>query len=326
MQTPVALIMFNRPTKTKLVFNEIVKARPSKLFIIADGPRPDHPEDIEKCAEARAIVDHVDWECEVLKKYSETNLGCGYGPAKGISWVFDHVEKAIILEDDCVPNLTFFNFCDELLERYRNDQRIMMVAGANTLFDKTPIEYSYFFSKIPACLGGWATWRRAWRHHDMEMKLWPLLRDTDWLLDCCGDPLAAKFWWKTFNMTYEDRGNVDYWDYQWSFACWLQNGLVILPKVNLISNIGCDEDGTHTKSPSYFFSKVPTTEINFPLFHPPHFVQNRELDRIRFERSSIAKEIRQKQKSKLYLIFRKMIPNRLVNSLRSNISRFLLHV
>jgi len=323
LQTPVALIIFNRPAKTRIVFNEIVKAKPSKLFIIADGPRPEHPEDIEKCAEVRVIVDHVDWECEVFKNYSETNLGCGNRPATGISWVFEHVEKAIILEDDCVPNPTFFDFCDELLERYGNDQRIMMVGGSNTLFDKTPIDYSYFFSKIPACLGGWATWRRAWKHYDMEMKLWPLLRDTDWLLDFLGDPLAVKFWYKTFNMAYEDRGNVDYWDYQWAFACWVQNGLVILPNVNLVSNIGCDEEGTHTRSPNNILSKIPTVEINFPLSHPPYVVRNREADQIRFEKSSQGKEMKQKQKSKLYVIFRNMIPNRLVDPLRRNISRFL---
>jgi hypothetical protein len=319
MSPPIALIIFNRPEKTKLVFKEIAKCKPSKLFIIADGPRNDHPEDIEKCAKTRKIVNNVDWDCEVFKNYSETNLGCGIRPATGISWVFEHVDKAIILEDDCLPTATFFNFCDELLERYKNDQRIMMIGGTNTLSEKTPVEYSYFFAKLPVCWG-WATWRRAWRHHDMGMKLWPLLRDKNWFFDIMGDSSAADFWWNVFNKAYEEKGNVDYWDFQWAFACWMQNGLVILPKSNLISNIGCDNEATHTKNPKSYYSEIPTIEIDFPLTHPPFVVPDREIDRIRFEQP--LGEI-SRQKPKLRTVILNMLPDWLANFLRRNKSRFL---
>jgi hypothetical protein len=322
MNTPIALIIFNRPSKTKIVFQQIAKAKPSKLFVIADGPRPDHPEDIEKCAEARAVVDYVDWNCEVFKNYSESNLGCGVRPASGISWVFEHVEEAIILEDDCAPSSSFFHFCEDLLQRYRHDQRIMMVGGTNTLFDQTPIHHSYFFSKVPACWG-WATWRRAWEHYDMDLSLWPLLKDTNWLLDVLGDPLAASFWWKIFDTAYVNRKKVDYWDYQWAFACWVQNGLLILPRVNLVSNIGCDESGTHTKSPNNVFANLRAEEMRFPLLHPPYIIRNREADQIRFEQSPHAKKM---QKPKLYSTLLNMLPDRLSDLLKRSIPRSLIQL
>ncbi len=158
IRTPVALIIFNRPDTTERVFAEIAKARPPKLFIIADGPREDRPGEAERCASARAIVDRVDWNCEVQKNYSDVNLGCGARPATGISWVFDQVEEAIILEDDCIAHPTFFRFCDELLEKYRDDERIMHIAGNNFQFGNQRTSFSYFFSHHNICWG-WASWR-----------------------------------------------------------------------------------------------------------------------------------------------------------------------
>ena len=145
MNTPVALIIFNRPDTTKKTFDEIAKARPPKLFVIADGPRADHPEDIKKCAAVREIIERVDWKCEVIKNYSDVNLGCGKRPATGISWIFEHVEEAIILEDDCVPHPTFFRFCEELLEKFRYDERVMQISGSNFQLGHKRTSYSYFF-------------------------------------------------------------------------------------------------------------------------------------------------------------------------------------
>ena len=161
IHTPVAFIIFNRPEQTRRVFDQIKKARPAKLFIIADGPRTEAER--EKCKEARAVVDDVDWKCEVYKKYEE-ELGVKYAPPTGISWVFEHVNQAIILEDDCVPDQSFFLYCQELLERYKDDERVMSISG-NNFQQKNIIDCpeSYYFSVLPH-IWGWATWRRAWRH------------------------------------------------------------------------------------------------------------------------------------------------------------------
>ena len=156
MTTPVALLIFNRPECTERVFAAIRQAKPSMLLAIADGPRPDRPDDIAKCAAARAIIDRVDWDCEVFKNYADTNLGCGVRPATGISWVFDRVETAIILEDDCIPHPDFFRYCDELLTRYRDDERVMHISGNNFWAGKYQHEDSYLFSRYTLSWG-WAT-------------------------------------------------------------------------------------------------------------------------------------------------------------------------
>ncbi len=175
IKTPVVVIIFKRTDTTEKVFEAIRLAKPPKLFVIADGPRADHPGEAEKCEAARAIIERVDWECEVLKNYSDTNLGCAKRVSSGLDWVFSNVEEAIILEDDCVPHLTFFPFCEELLEKYRYDTRIASISGQNVQFGRERTNYSYYFSRYNHCWG-WATWRRAWQHFDFDMKLWPEIK------------------------------------------------------------------------------------------------------------------------------------------------------
>jgi hypothetical protein len=279
METPVALILFNRPDTTGRVFAEIARARPKKLFVIADGPRADHPADAEKCAASRAVVNQVDWPCEVLTNYSETNLGCKMRPATGISWLFRHVEEAIIFEDDCLPDQTFFRYCAELLERYRDDERVMMISGDNFQGGRRRTEYSYYFSRY-VHTWGWATWRRAWQHFDVELKLWPVLRETDWLVDILGDGEAVEYWRAIFDSVMDGRISKA-WDYQWLFACWAQGGLAVTPEVNLVSNIGFGEGATHTVTDTGVIN-LPVSEMEFPLRHPPFMLRNREADQFNF--------------------------------------------
>lgn len=287
LDTPVAFIIFNRPDKAARVFAEIAKAKPKRLFVIADGPRPDRPDDVEKCRATRAAVERVDWDCEVVKNYSDVNLGCGRRPATGISWVFEQVEEAVILEDDCVPHPTFFRFCSELLKRYRDDERIMMVGGF--LLYENPGASSYYFSHFPACVGGWATWRRAWRHWDGTMKQWPALRETPWLREMLGHAKAARHWKTVLDHAHAHSNHADFWDYQWMFACWVHGGLCALPaRNNLINNIGFDEDSTHTTSPGDRRANLPVTEMEFPLRHPPVVAPDAEFDRFRLDRAMAA--------------------------------------
>ncbi len=289
LDTPVALTFFNRPQTTARVFEAIAKARPRKLFLIADGPRPDRPEDVESCAAAQEVVSRVDWDCEVHRNYADVNLGCGYRPATGISWLFEQVEEAIILEDDCVPDPSFFPYCEALLQHYREDERVMIVSGTNTLKGRGATPYSYWFSRVPHC-GAWATWRRAWRHFDMEMTLWPELRDTGFLHEMMGDEDAVAFLTRVFDRAHANPADIHYWDFQWLFACWAQNGFCAVPATNLISNIGFGDHGTHHKDPDHPYSNLPTTPMGFPLRHPPYVMRDRELDLIQL--GPVAKQTR----------------------------------
>lgn len=173
---PVILIMFNRPDTARQVFETIRAAKPEKLLVVADGPRADRPDDLEKCAATRAIINEVDWDCEVHTNFSETNMGCGPRSSSGITWAFEIVDKAIIFDDDCVPSASFFGYCAELLDRYESDERVMMVSGNNRLFGRAETADSYYFSRY-AHVWGWATWRRAWAKFDINMTDWPEIRD-----------------------------------------------------------------------------------------------------------------------------------------------------
>ena len=251
--------------------------------MIADGPRRDHPDDADKCAASRAVIERVDWECNVFKDYSDVNLGCGRRPATGISWVFEHVEEAIILEDDCVPDPSFFRFCEGLLARYRRDERVMMISGDNFLPGSACQPYSYYFCRSTG-LWGWATWRRAWRYFDMGIESWSSLRDSSWVLDIQADPSAASYWHEIFDRIHDSGDAVDIWDYQWTFAVWSQRGFAISPSVNLVYNIGFGKDATHTKSATGRNTSIPSSKISFPLRHPPHVALDPDVDRLIFER------------------------------------------
>ncbi len=269
MNTPVALILFNRAETTARVFAEIARAKPKKLFLIADGPRPHVTTDAEKCAAARAVVATVDWDCEVHRKFSDNNLGCGMCPATGLNWVFEHVDRTIVLEDDCVPDPSFFPFCGEILERYLNDERVMHVAGNNFQGGRRFGDASYFFSRHNICLGGWATWARAWQNYDIELKRWPALRDTPWLNYLVGEPRGAAIWRRIFDEAYAAGTRASYSDYQWTFTCWVENGLSVIPNVELSRNIGFDQDATHIFPDDNPWRVAQTESMKFPLVHPP---------------------------------------------------------
>jgi predicted O-methyltransferase YrrM len=273
LKTPVVMIIFNRPETTEKVFAAIRQVRPPQLFVIADGPRNDRPGEAEKCAAARAIINRVDWPCEVLANYSNINLGCRQRVYRGLNWVFEKVESAIILEDDCVPHPSFFEFCQELLEKYRHEPRITTISGDNFQFGNNPIEESYYFSRYPHCWG-WATWRRAWQNYDDKMSLWPQLRNSNWLPNLLPNAEAVRYWSRIFENNYQ---GFNSWAYAWTFICWSRNGLTILPEVNLVSNIGFNETATHTSNPSRF-AKMATEAISFPLKHPTSIIANIRAD------------------------------------------------
>jgi hypothetical protein len=274
LQTPVAFIIFNRAGHTERVFREIAKARPPKLLVVADGPRASRLGEAEKCAATRAIIQRVDWDCEVLTNFADVNLGCKQRVSSGIDWIFEQVEEAIILEDDCLPDPTFFRFCEEMLERYRHDSRVGMISGDNFQFDNTPVDTSYYFSRY-SHIWGWATWRRAWSHYDKDADTWREIRDGSYLKGLTLATDDYRHWLKAFQSVYD--GNIDTWDYQWTLSLWGQGMLTVLPSVNLISNLGFDSDATHTRGDS-IYANLRTTSMEFPLRHPRVFLPNHAAD------------------------------------------------
>jgi hypothetical protein len=279
LTTPVVLIIFNRPDLTEIVFRAIAEAKPQKLLVVADGPR--FAEEAEKCEKARAIIEQVNWDCEVLTDFSEKNLGSGRRIASGLEWVFSEVEEAIILEDDCLPALSFFNFCQALLEYYRHDERIMHITGCNFQFGHSRGIYSYYFSRYIDG-GGWATWRRAWKHFDHNMKTWPEFKETKLIEFICDDPHEQKYWARIFDSMFKNAPVPDVWDYQWIYACWCQNGLTIVPNVNLVSNLGWGRpDATHTSDESHL-AQLPTGDI-WEIRHSPFVIRHQDADAYTFD-------------------------------------------
>jgi hypothetical protein len=275
-RTPVVLFMYERPDTTARVLDAVREARPERLLAVANAPDPGVAGQEEKCAATRALLERVDWDCEVETNFAERHLSQTERIESGIDWALERHETAIVLEDDCVPDPSFFGFCDEMLERYRDEPRVMTISGDNFQFDRRATDDSYYFSRYPATWG-WATWRRAWALNDPEMKAWPELRDRGWLDEIFNEPDSVAYWSHVLESNFRDR---DAWDHAWLLSCWIQGGLHAIPNVNLVSNIGFREDATHT-SPKLglLLSDLPTEPMEFPLAHPPAIHADENADR-----------------------------------------------
>lgn len=273
---PVIFMIFNRPDTTRQVFDTIRAAKPSKLLVVADGPRADKPGEAERCSATREIIDEVDWDCDVQRNFSETNMGCRLRVSSGISWAFGLVDKAIILEDDCVASSSFFDYCAELLDRYHSDERIMMVSGDNHLFGQAETKDSYYFSRYPH-VWGWATWRRAWAKYDLNMTLWPEIKERK-LFDQYLPVVSERPQWESaFQHVYD--GKIDTWDYQWVYSIWANSGLCAAPARNLVRNIGFHAEATHTKL-DCVYSSLRADDLALPLTHPPTPLASTDADKL----------------------------------------------
>jgi len=272
IETPVLLIIFNRPDLTRKVLRAIAAVRPKIFLVAADGPRTEDEKVL--CDAAREVMREVDWHCEVRTNYAEQNLGCGVRVYTAIDWALNQFEEVIILEDDCVPDPSFFSFCHRLLAHYRDDQRVMHIGGFNFQPKEFSNIYSYFFSKYTIASGGFATWRRAWKHYNWKLSIWQEVRDSGFIESFCGDPYEQRYWREIGDTM--SLGAKDVWDYQWNLSCWTQNGLAILPSVHLLSNVGFGDDATHTKQAIPCLS-VPMGKIN-KIIHPPMVFQNFQAD------------------------------------------------
>lgn len=281
LKTPVILLVFNRPELTGRVFARVAAARPKRLLIVADGPRAGRVGERERCAEVRAIVSAVDWPCRVETNFADANLGCRRRVISGLDWAFEQVEEAIILEDDILPDASFFPFCEAMLERYRDEDRVAMVSGFNIGADTVvpslrPAE-SYYFSALTH-IWGWATWRRAWRHYDEHMTAWPEVRRTGGMDTVFSERSARRYWTPILDGMYRGTG-PNTWDYQWMFANIAGGRLSVTPSVNLVENIGFGAEATHVTDPGGA-PEVSVGRMDFPLRHPRTVGPARELDRI----------------------------------------------
>ena len=283
MKSAVTLIFFNRPDTLQKVFEKVREAKPPKLFLVQDGAREGNLTDAERIRQCRQVVERIDWECEVYKDYSETNLGCGVRPQSGITWVLSQVDSTIILEDDCVPDPSFFAYCDEMLERYANDERISYISGLNHFEEWDFGGSSYGFTKRGA-IWGWATWKRAWDRYDYAVDSINSKYLQKQLRFALGNDLERLDLWMQTNALVKNNTKISYWDVQWGFVKYTQSQLVIVPRNNLINNIGVGVDSTHAhglrKNHKKYvdFNNMPVRPLDFPLEHPKFVICDNEYD------------------------------------------------
>ncbi|MBX9782842.1 MAG: hypothetical protein K2X48_06025 [Chitinophagaceae bacterium] len=263
-ETPVLFLVFNRPDTTAQVFAQIRAIQPKYLYIAADGPRSVKEGEEELCAETRRIATAIDWDCELKTLFREQNLGCGKAVSEAITWFFEQVEEGVILEDDCLPDMSFFTFAEELLIKYKYDREVMSISGTNLLGSWKLPKQSYFFGH--GGIWGWATWRRAWQLYDKNMDKWELPSTQEVIKK----GLVTNEWYDFYKPMMESAFNdsIDTWDAQWVYSILFNRGKSINPCVNLVKNIGFDYRATHTITPNDIVESLPLLQVTFPLMHP----------------------------------------------------------
>lgn len=295
---PVLFLVFNRPERTREVFSAIRAARPSRLFVAADGPRPERFGEAERCDAVRAIATAVDWPCEVYTLFRDTNLGCGRAVSEAISWFFSQVPEGIVLEDDCRPDPSFFGFCSALLQRYRSDRRVFKIAGTNPLGRwPGPESSDYFFSSF-GYSWGWASWSDRWAAFDLKLDDW---LDFELVSHARFYPFSRQ---RNKGFRATNAGQIDTWDYQWHFAISRNHGLVVVPKVNLICNIGFEAEATHTRNVLSLYSRNPVGHLQAPYRAPRFFLPDRLYERAMYR--LIAREARREWLSRVWMRFKRL--------------------
>ena len=302
MNSAVLFIIFKRPDTTQRVFERIREAQPPRLYIAADGPRKEIPDEKEKCEATRKIVENIDWSCDVHRLYLDENHGCGKGPCSAITWFFEHEEQGIIIEDDILPHLDFFRYCDEMLDRYKDDLRIQSISGHNTLYgENNKKAFSYFISPLFG-VWGWASWRRVWNtyEYDVNRLSWPKVRKN--ILKQM--PLTAFYRLRNiFRKMAHDKPD-DIWDYQFQFNQIQYERYSIFPYINMTKNIGFDTpDATHTMNPKsleiYNEERSP-----YPLCHPEVLQVDEQAFRIMLINDGLCYETK---KELLRAVYRKIL-------------------
>jgi len=277
--TPVLIIAYRREDTTREVLAAVRAARPSRLYVACNAPRPDRPAEEGQCDAVRRLFDAPDWPCDIHRLFRDEHLCARDSISSAISWFFEHEPQGIILEDDCVPSPSFFGFAGELLDRYADDRRVGMISGDNFQYGQRRGEASYYFSRY-CHIWGWATWRDRWAYYDAAIRMWPSYRTQ--ILAGIGGQLERVYWSKLLDRTH--RGNIDTWDYQWQFANWLNHWVNVIPQNNLVTNIGFGEQAHHTRNVTRC-ANLPAGDLEFPLSHPVAFLPDQDADSYTFRHS-----------------------------------------
>ncbi len=292
---PVLFLTFNRFTTAKKVFEEIKKSQTPRLYLASDGPRIDKITESKKIQNIRDfLLANIDWECEVFTLFHEENLGCKYAVSKAIDWFFTNEEMGIVLEDDCLPSQSFFSFCQELLIRYKDDTRIFLINGYNHQKTWKSDECDYFFSLLGG-IWGWASWRRAWQHYDVEMK------DIDLFINMNGFErvLGTSLGKIKQEMIYKGiiHEKVNSWALQWGYARHKNSGLTCIPSKSLIENIGFGDDATHTDEIN--IHQVKRHELDGLPKENPFVITDVDYDNLMFKRESFFSKLNRQTKALL---------------------------
>jgi len=274
LNSAVVIIVFNRPELTQRLWNVLEEIKPSKLYVIADGPR--NSEEAKLVDEVREITDAPSWDVELHKIYADENMGLRLRIISGLNQVFEHEESAMILEDECIPHPTFFSFCEDLLQAYQDVPNVMTISGSNLLKGSINIPESYYFSKYMLCWG-WATWRRAWHSFDGAMEDLEELEKNDWLSDWLPDSKAEKFWNSLFLRVKS--GEINSWAISWIYSIWKVGGFNIHPRCNLVNNLGIYEGGVHSDAKNRVFDGLETEQMTPPWVGPKSRLPNAGADR-----------------------------------------------
>jgi len=260
----VLLINFNRVDATKKSLQAIRNWKPVKLYLACDGPRADHPEDVKTIESVKALLTKIDWPCEVQQLYQSKNLGCKNGPLSAIDWLFENESKGIILEDDCIPSLSFFDFASAMLEQYEANDKIWHIAGSNFINLPKTNSDSYFFSKYPH-IWGWATWRSRWLNAKRNYEELEQLSKNEFITDILADQPQFQYWNQAFELCRDNK--MDAWDYMWTYSMWVEQKFAIIPALNMVSNIGFEKSATHHKVPVKKLTNIQTHDLS-NIQHP----------------------------------------------------------
>jgi hypothetical protein len=277
--TPVLLVAWRRPGVLRRVIEAMRRVAPKHVFVACDGPNTSRPGEAEKVARTRQLIeDEINWDCSLERRYSDINQGCRLGVSRAITWFFENVDEGIVLEDDCLPHPDFFRFGEALLRRYRNDPRVWAITGNNFQNGALRGDATYYFSRYNH-IWGWATWKRCWAHYDPDLRSWPAWRDSPHFGHCLPDPRERAYWCDRFEEVHA--GQVDTWDYQWTAAVWRNGGLTATPQVNLVTNIGFDQDALHTNATGARL-RIPLQGLAGTITHPPAVSPHHEADAYTF--------------------------------------------
>jgi hypothetical protein len=290
--SPVLFLVFNRPDAAQRVFDQIKVAKPPRLYIGADGPRDNRPGEDRLCQQTRAIFAGVDWECEVKTLFRETNGGCKEAVSAAVTWFFENEEEGIVLEDDCLPANSFFKFCDVLLEKYRFDDRIRHITGCNLQQGKKWGDATYYFSNVTN-VWGWAGWRRVWKEYDKELTRYSVDGGLTYIQDLFTDSIVTEFWLRFY--TEQKAGKINSWAYPLTFINFFNNGLCVVPNINLVSNLGFGEGATHTWNDKSLNGNVPLQELTAEIKHPNFIIAEKRADLFALSYEYDVAEIRRKR-------------------------------